>query len=234
MDTFESFRARVSWRRLCGSLMLAALTGVLVACGGSDPENGTSDNTRPAGHYVAADGLPTVPMPALWAWGDAENLRTLTGSADVVFTGTVVALKGQRTVSSQSVGPEPGVPTPHFASLPVSEFEVLVESATSGNVTQGTVVTFEQLGGVETRPDGTQVRTILEGDAPIEVGATYLFFGTFQADGSIVAPPFSRMKVRPDGTLVAEAGWGHLSALAGLSRGNLGDAERQISAAAGN
>jgi hypothetical protein len=74
---------------------------------------------------------------------------------------------------------------------------------------------------------------MLEGDEPIEVGQTYLFFGSFQRDGSIVVAPFGRMKVRPDGSLVAEPGWEHLGALAELSSRNLGDAERQISVTAG-
>jgi hypothetical protein len=227
---FKSDSARLRWRPLLGPLALALFTGVLVGCAGSGTQDEQRTTAHPAGHYVA-DGLPTVAMPAFWAWGEAENLGTLTRSADVVFRGTVVALRGQRPVSS-SVGTEPGVSTPHFASLPVSGFEVRVESALSGNLAPGTDVTFEQLGGLETQSDGTQVRIMLKGDAPIEVGATYLFFGTFQADGSIVAPPFGRMKVGPEGSLDAEAGWGHLGALAELSRGNLGDAERQISAAA--
>jgi hypothetical protein len=214
-------------------LSVAVLSAFVFACGGGadDPEGGA-----PGGDTTLAQGeeLPTIAMPARWATGDADRLDSLIASADAVFRGKVVALKGQRTTLSQPGGGEPGAPAPRFADTPVSQFEVSVESVLSGNLTPGTAVILEQLGGVEIRQDGTQVRIMLEGDEPIEAGQTYLFFGTFQEDGTIVAAPFGRMKVQPDGSLVAEAGWGHLGALAELSRRNLGDAERQISVTAGD
>ena len=89
---------------------------------------------------------------------------------------------------------------------------------------------YEQIGGLETTPDGTRVRIMLERDEPVQVGQTYLFFASLQDDGSVVAPPFGRMNVRPDGSLAAAAGWEHLGAMTALSRKNLEDAEREISA----
>jgi len=223
----------VTLRRLCGSLVLAASIAVLVGCAEAGPENGGSDTIH-SGSHLGAGGAQVVAVPAHWAWGDAERLGTLIGSADVVFTGTVVALEGQRPVLSQPGGGGSEASTPRWANIPVSQFEVRVESAISGNLTPGSAVTVEQIGGVETRPDGTQVRLMLHRDQPLQLGEKYLFFGSFQEDGSIVAPPFGRMKVGPDGRLVAEASWEHLGALAELSRGNLGDAERKISATAGD
>ena len=204
---------------------------LLAACGGG---GGSDDQGSVPGshhHTTQREELPTVALPARWAWGNAESLGTLISSADVVFSGTVIALKGQRPALSPSVGLETQGEAPRWADFPVSQFELRVENVVSGNLTPGTAV-IEQMGGVETRPDGTQVRLMLRGDEPLQVGGKYLFFGSFQKDGSIVAPPFGRMNVRPDGSLAAEAGWEHLRALAQLSRGNLGDAERQISVTA--
>ena len=228
----ESFSARVMFRRLCVSLVLSAPIALLVGCAEAGPENGGSDTTQ-SGSHPGAGGAQVIAVPAHWAWGDAERLGTLIESADVVFSGTVVALKGQRPALSQPAGAGSGAPMPRWANIPVSQFEVQVEGAVSGDLTPGSAVTVEQIGGVEARPDGTQVRLMLHRDEPLQFGEKYLFFGSFQEDGSIVAPPFGRMKVAPDGRLVAEASWEHLGALAELSRSDLGDAERKISAAAG-
>jgi len=223
-------RPNLTWLPI---LAAAGLSLFVLACGGGtdEPTNGTAPN----GDATAAQGgeLPTIELPSLWDAGSADRLGTLIGSADVVFRGNVVALKGQRPALSRPGGAESGAPRPRWGDTPVSQFEVLVESVVSGSITPGTSVTVEQLGGVETRADGTRVRLMLEGDEPIEVGQTYLFFGSFQDDGSIVAAPFGRMKVGPDGSLAAEPGWEHLGALTDLSRRNLGDAERQISVTAG-
>jgi hypothetical protein len=214
-------------------LAAAGLSLFVFGCGGGtdEPTNGT----QPGGHHHSAHGheLPTIELPSLWDAGSADRLGTLIGSADVVFRGNIVTLKGQRTALSQPGGAESGAPRPRWGDMPVSQFEVLVESVVSGSITPGTSVTLEQLGGVQTGPDGTRVRLMLEGDEPIEVGQTYLLFGSFQDDGSLVVAPFGRMKVGPHGSLAAEPGWEHLGALADLSRRNLGDAERQISVTAG-
>ncbi len=225
----SEYRGRGAFGVVAGWLLI-----LLAACGGGS--DGPEDGARADGTTAApGEELPTVAMPARWASADAERLDTLIGSSDVVFSGTVVALKGQRPVgASQPGGEEPGAASaPRFADLPVSQFEVRVESLISGELTPGAAVTLEQLGGVEIGPDGTQVRIQLEGDALLQVGQKYLFFGSFQENGSIVVAPFGRMKVQPNGSLVAEPGWGHLGALAELSRGNLGDAERQIRVTSG-
>ena len=216
-----------------GAAVALASAGLLVvACGGGG--GGDVPGGDVSSISVDEGSLPVIEMAARWAWGDAERLDTLIGSADVVFSGTVVTLKGQRPVLTTPEGTEPGAPVPHFADLPVSQFEVRLEAVVSGNLTQGAAVTLEQIGGVEMRPDGTRARIMLKGDEPFQVGQKYLFFGSFQQDGTITVPPFGRMKVRPNGSLVAEAGWERLGALEELSRGNLGDAERQISATAGD
>jgi hypothetical protein len=212
-------------------LAIAAFGALVSACGGGAdaPAGGATSSSMAAQQREA---LPTIEVQSLWAWGDAARLETLTSSADVVFRGSVVALKGQRLVLSTPGSGEPGAAAPRWADMPVSQFQVRVESISSGNLPPDATVTLEQLGGVQTQPDGTQVRIMLEGDEPIEVGLTYLFFASFQEDGSMVVPPFGRMKVRADSTLAAEQAWAHLGALQQLSDLHLGDAERRISAVA--
>ena len=224
----REIRRSLSWPLV---LAFAGLSLFVFACGSG------GDVSQRGGHggettAIQGEELPTIELPSLWDWGIAERLGTLTGSADVVFKGNVVALKGQRAALSRAGGVELGAPAPRWADFPISQFEVRVESVASGNLTPGGAVTFEQAGGVQTRHDGTRVRLMLEGDHPIQVGATYLFFGSVQEDGSIEAPPFGRMEVQADGSLAAEASWAHLGALAQLSRMRVGDAEREVSAAA--
>jgi hypothetical protein len=222
-------RPNLNWLLILAS---AGLSLFVFACGGGAD---VPEGVAPGGDTAATqdEELPTLEMPSLWAWGDAERLDTLIASADVVFTGNVLTLKGQRPVLSQPGGAEPEAPGPRWADIPVSEFEVQVESVVAGNLAAGTVVPLEQLGGVETMPDGSRVRLALEGDEPIQVGQTYLLFASFQENGSIVASPFGRLKVQANGGLAAEQDWAHLGALQQLSRMRLGDAERQIGVAAG-
>jgi len=218
--------------RAWGALTALITAGTLVvACGGAaeSPGSGSQEASNDSGQPQTGE-ITEIEVPALWALGDARDVQTLTDTAEVVFRGKVVALKGQRPSLSQPSGGAPESPAPRWADLPVSQFEVLVESVVLGTLPTGTVI-LEQIGGVETRPDGARVRFKLERDEPVEVGQRYLFFASLQDDGSVVAPPFGRMKVRPDGSLVAEAGWEHLGAMTALSRRNLEDAEREISAA---
>jgi hypothetical protein len=210
-------------------LSIAVLGSIVVACGGgADDTTSTADNdTRQA---VAE--VPQIEVPALWAWGDAQDLRTLTASADAVFRGKVVALRGQHTALPQTGGGAASGPTPRWASFPVSQFELQVESVMSGGLAAGTTILFEQMGGVESRPDGTQVKILLEKDELLAVGQTYLFFARIREDGVAEAAPFSRLKVSPDGNMSAGSGWGQLKALEQLSRMDLQTAEREIGAAA--
>ena len=60
---------------------------------------------------------------------------------------------------------------------------------------------MEQPGGVTTRVDGSQARIVLEGDEPIQVGGTYLFFASARADGILTTAPFGRFVVGADGSL---------------------------------
>jgi hypothetical protein len=220
-------RPNLTWLLI---MAVAGLSLFVFACGGGASE--APEAAEPAGHHspVQGEDLPTVVLPARWAWGDAEQLGTLTNSADVVFRGTVVALRAQTPVLQQGSGAAEG--GPRWADFPVSRFEVAVESSVSGGLASGSSVILQQLGGVETRPDGTQVRLMLKGDQPIQVGQKYLFFGSYQGDETIEAPPFGRMRVEADGSLAAEAGWEHMGALEQLSRLHLGDAEREISVVA--
>lgn len=213
-------------------LAVACLSLSVFACGGGADE--APQVVAPGGHHSTEHGdLPTIVLPARWAWGDGERLETLVASADAVFRGTVVALKGQRPILPPRVGIDAQGAAPRWGDIPISQYEVQVEGVVTGSVTPGTSIIFEQMGGVETRADGTQVRIMLSGDGPIEVGATYVLFASFQEDGSMVAPPFGRLKIEEDAGLAAEARWAHLGALEKLSDMPLGDAEREISAASG-
>ena len=219
----SGFRA---WGALIGLVTAAALVG---ACGdrGERPGDGNREATSGVGSSQA-DDIPEVEVPALWAVGEARDIQTLTSSAEVVFRGRVLAFKGQQSAKSPA-GSEAAGARPRWADLPVSRFEVSVENVMSGQLPTTTVV-LEQIGGVETRPDGTQARIRLEDDPPVRVGTTYLIFGKLQPDGSVAAPPFGRLQVRGDGSLAAEAGWEDLGALRELSKRKLGDAEREVSA----
>jgi hypothetical protein len=218
-----------------GALIALVISGSLViACGGGGAET-PGGNSAPGDNESRpsqAGDIPEIEMPAAWAYGDAEDLATLTASADVIFRGKVVALKDQHPALPQTSGAGAGAPTPRWANLPISQFDVRVEKVVSGGLNPGTTVTFEQVGGVQTRPDGTQVRLILEQDELLEVGEKYLFFAKVREDGVLEVAPFARMKVSNDGRLSAGKGWGQLKALEQLSRMNVDSAEREISAAA--
>ena len=59
---------------------------------------------------------------------------------------------------------------------------------------------------------------MLEGDPPVEVGKDYLFFISTKTNGTLSAPPYGRLEVRPGGRLVPLARWGSLGALRQLSQ----------------
>ena len=110
-------------------LSIAGLSVFVFACGGGGAK--APEAAEPAGHHAPVPGedLPIVVLPARWAWGDAEHLGTLISSADVVFRGTVVALRSQTPV-----GGEAAADGPRWADFPVSQFDVGVESVISGNL----------------------------------------------------------------------------------------------------
>lgn len=226
----------VDFRQALGRILFLALVAgsfLLFACGGGDEGEKSYDGNREGDEVaVQEENLPTISVPALWAWGDAGDLATLIRSADVVFSGKVVALKGQRPAISGGAGA--GSMSPRWGQFPISQFEVGVEGVITGDLTSGSTITFEQAGGVQTRPDGTSVRVALENDEPMRVGESYLFFASLQEDGSMGAPPFGRMQVGADGRLSASADWSHLGALQQLDRMHVDDAEREIRAVAGN
>ncbi|TMG05298.1 MAG: hypothetical protein E6I09_05025 [Chloroflexi bacterium] len=218
-----------------GGLVALFIAGLLVAScgrGAGKIDEGTADTTEHIGSQQTAD-IPEIEIPAAWAYGDAQDLATLTASADAVFRGRVVALKGQHAAIPQS-GAQTGAPAPRWADFPVSQFELHVEKVVFGPLSPGSTTTFEQVGGVQNRPDGTQVRLVLEKDELVEPGDQYLFFAKIREDGVLEAAPFARMKVSGDGRLSAGKGWAHLNALEQLSRMSVENAEGEISAAAGH
>jgi len=216
-------------------LALVIAASVVAACGGGAATPGSSGGKATSdGVPPQAGELPEIEIHAAWAWGDAEDLATLAASADTVFRGKVVAFKGQHPALSPSENTQAGGPVPRWADFPISQFEVRVEKVVTGPLQPGSTVTFEQAGGVQTRPDGTAVKLVLEQDELVEPGEKYLFFAKIREDGVLEAAPFARMKVSDDAQLSAGKGWGNLKALQQLSRLDVDRAEREISAAAGN
>lgn len=68
----------------------------------------------------------------------------------------------------------------------------------------------EQIGGL-IEEDGEDVLVILEGDEPLVVGATYLFFSIEKANGAVNTPPFGRYVVGSDGTVEPLEDWRDLA-----------------------
>lgn len=194
------------------------------ACGGDDDDDGTasvtataSGSTKPSRTLAAAStatpdagssAAPTVVpvptpelelvvLPSTWASGVARDIPTLVGAAGQVFLGEVLRLKEQ--TEEPQAGPRPDVP--------ISSFEVRVDTVIAGTVSSGSLVTIDQVGGTTTQSDGTIVTLQLEGDEFLSVGARYLFFAANKSNGSLSSPPFGRFEVGADGTLQAIQYW---------------------------
>jgi hypothetical protein len=183
--------------RLLFLTLAAIIASVLAACSDEGP------------------GEPeTIEIPTRWASANARDLRTLVAASDEVFVGRVVRLEGQ---TDQPVPGAGGVGERQPTTFPVSRFEVRVVRQATGGLGAGTMVIIEQAGGVTTQPDGTEARLILDGDEPLKVGATYLFFATRKPNGSLTAPPFGRLVVGASGRLDPVGPWSSLGAIQELT-----------------
>lgn len=89
--------------------------------------------------------------------------------------------------------------------VPVSSFSVSVLTEFKGDFDDGTTV-VEQLGGV-IQEDGEDVLVVLDGDEPLQLGTTYLFFSIQKENGTLNSPPFGRFVVEPDGTVLPLDDW---------------------------
>jgi hypothetical protein len=125
-----------------------------------------------------------------------------------VFAGEVIGVLEQRSVSAGE-GDD--------GALPLSVFVIRVD-ASAGEPAVGSVIQFEQLGGVADAANGP-VHVVLEGDEPLTVGQGYVFVARRDGPGTFSAPAFARYPVE-DGRLAAPEGWdetGAAQALAGLT-----------------
>jgi hypothetical protein len=94
---------------------------------------------------------------------------------------------------------------------------VSVTRPISGTFAAGSSTVVEQIDGTIPGPDGSPVSVILEGDEPLQSGATYMFFADYKPDGNLTSPPFGRLEVGAGGDLQPLAEWTRLGALRQLS-----------------
>ena len=181
-------------RVLLALLAVACVVALTVACGsGDDSVRDDASGSEP----VAAEDLPLVEIPTRWASANARDMQTLIASTGTVFIGEVTGVSQRITEVGAAPSGGPGRP----AAVPISQFQVTVVQSLRGAPVAGESVVVEQPGGVTTRVDGSQARIVLEGDEPIQVGRTYLFFASARADGILTTAPFGRFVVGADGSL---------------------------------
>ena len=192
-------RPNLSWLLI---LAAAGLSLFVFACGGGTDSPRDAVPSEPAHSHEESD-IPVVHVPTRWATGNASDLRSLVASSGTVFVGRVAGLKETRVEDpfggAGSSGDRP--------SLPVSVFEVQVETSLAGEAAAGSTVIVEQVGGVLANPDGSRTRFVLGGDEPLAVGERLLFFAARKSNGSLTAAPFGRFEVSGDGTLAAAPQW---------------------------
>jgi hypothetical protein len=192
------------------ALSALLLAVVFAAC------NGDSDS---------GDTAAEVEVPTRWATAHAESVEALTQFADEVFVGRVARLPEQREVTIGSGLPENSTRQPTF---PLSRYEVTVEEAVLGSLAAGSVAVMEQVGGLVANDGGPGQRVVLEGDEPLEPGATYLFFANEKSNGSYSSAPFARLRVGSGQDLSVPAVWSHLPALQALSGSTVGQAAAEV------
>jgi hypothetical protein len=202
------------------ALTAVAVLAVAVACGSGEEQARNGDS----GSNSAVSDLPVVDVPARWASGNARDLPTLIASTGTVFVGEVVALSGQRT---QTVGRGAATAEGPSADFPISEYQVTVRRSLAGGLAEGTSVTLEQPGGVTTGADGSQARIMLEDDEPLEVGQTYLIFGSLGEDGVLTTAPYGRFVVE-NGSISPLDGWAQLPVAEQLAGRSVEDAAAQV------
>jgi hypothetical protein len=190
---------RIFRAKLYGLACLALAALVLAGCATSADEQA---------HERDADGLPIEHIPVRYATALADDPETLADSMDAVFAGEVIGVLEQRSVSAGEGDERP---------LPLSVFVIRVD-ASAGEPAVGSVVEFEQLGGVADTANGP-VHVVLEGDELLAVGQSYVFVARQDGPATFSASAFARFPVE-EGRLAAPKGWeetGAAQALAGLT-----------------
>lgn len=195
------------------SIILALVGLSAVACNSQEHRSNVSD----------AKAIPVIQIGVKWASGLASDITLLNNSSDEIVIGKVTKFEGQRIDDggTLAIGPL------QTESMPISLYELVIESPINGLLNEGDTVTVEQRGGVSKRSDGTTVRFVLDGDEPLRVGTSYLFWlarSTAQNDHYSTVP-FARMMKTLDGSFVASKHWAEMSALKELS--GLGQSQLQ-------
>jgi len=197
-------------------LLIALLT---LACG-----DGTQGNGTPGGD--ASEALEETPrteeVATHWASGNANDLRTLLHTSDEVFFGRVAHVLGQ----SETELP-PGIAKDR-AALPITSFEIAVESVMAGSLSPGAPVVIEQVGGTIDTSAGARMSIILEHDKLLVEDAEYLFFAAYKSNGTLSVAPFGRLQVSRDGSLEPLPIWSDLGALRQLSGLTASDAASRV------
>lgn len=181
------------------------VTGLVVAVVlvATDDDDGGTASPSPSASATASPtpGVSVQVLTADWASDNAETLQRLVASSTHVFIGEVLELTGVRI---EQLSPGRGEPV----TVPISKFEVSVETAFKGDLGATTLV--EQIGGT-TQEDGQDVLIILDGDEPLAIGTTYLFFSIEKENGTLNTPPFGRFVVQPDGAVQPLDDWRNLA-----------------------
>jgi hypothetical protein len=189
---------------------------ILAACGGgSSDSNDSPVSSQPE----------TIHIPTRWASANAADIRSLVGTSEVVFVGTVARLvdvREETLIPATSGSPVDGKPGRGASTIPISVYEVSVDRQITGEAAVGSTVLYEQAGGLTER-NGVLTHVQLAGDEPVRPGITYLFFASHKANGALAAPPYGRVEVTSEGIKPAER-WAQLGALQRLAGLSVGDA----------
>ena len=170
-------------RLVFAATLLGAAALLVAACSGQGVEQSSPPQSE----------LSVVYVPARWASAQADSFESLVAATGTVFVGEVTRPLGDRGAPSSL--PRPGGPK---VSIPVTSFEVRVTTGIIGGKLAGETVIFDQPYGVVDRPAGP-VMVLLEGDSPLEVGTSYLFFASARDDGTLTAAPYARFEATADG-----------------------------------
>jgi hypothetical protein len=206
-------------------IAIAAVT-VLAFVAGCGSGGDSAENADDGRNSSVAANVPVNDVPVRWASANARDLPTLLRSTGTVFVGRITALKGQHTqqIGRGAVVPGSGGPS---VSFPITEFEVTVVRSLQSGLEEGSSLALEQPGGLITRTDGTPGRIALEGDEPIDVGKTYLIFGSVRADGVLTTTPFGRFVVE-NGRASPPEGWEHLPAAKQIAGRTIDDVALEV------
>lgn len=186
-------------------LVTGLVVAVVLVTRGDDDDGGPTTSPSPTSSASVTPsptpGIRVRTLTADWASDNADSLQRLVASSTHVFIGEVLELTGVRI---EQLSPGRGEPL----TVPVSTFEVSVDTAFKGDL--GATTLIEQVGGI-TQDDGEDVLVILDGDEPLAVGTTYLFFSIEKENGTLNTPPFGRFVVQLDGTVQPLDDWKDLA-----------------------